>query len=332
MAHVGSMTRAWDEMVHAISTVIAPTPWSAKDALAVVTAEGITVMQGVPTQWALMLEHPDFDATDFSSLRIASSGAARLSSEQVREMQRRLGVPVVVRYTSTETSLGTGTTPEDAVDVVATTVGRPVPGVELMVAQEDGRPVARGEVGRVRLRSAAVMRGYWLDRDRQTPGAGTEALLDLEATAGVLDDDGWVTTGDFGSLDEQGNLRLVGRANELYIRGGYNVYPAEVEDLLSTHPAVGRCAVVGAPDDVLGEVGVAFVVPADGAAAPTLGELRDWSTRQLADYKAPDALVVLENLPLTPMMKVDKRALDEGARQAADGRAAEQRERRRKAG
>jgi acyl-CoA synthetase (AMP-forming)/AMP-acid ligase II len=334
MAHVGSMTRAWDEIAHAITTVITPTPWTAADALAVVTAERITVMQGVPTQWALMLESPAFEETDFSSLRIASSGAARLTSEQVREMRARLGVPVVVRYTSTETSLGTGTRPDDPIEVVATTVGRPVPGVELAVVDEEGRDVPTGTVGRVRLRSGAAMCGYWLDRHRQpeSPGSGTAHLIDHDATGAVVDRERWVTTGDFGSLDEGGNLRLAGRANELYIRGGYNVYPAEVEDVLSAHPSVGRCAVIGAPDDMLGEVGVAFVVAAESSEVPTLDELRAWTSASIADYKAPDSLVVLDSLPLTPMMKVDKRALEPRARQAAGDRSQERREHRRRAG
>ena len=142
-AHVGSMTRTWDEIANAVTTVITPTPWRAADTIRVIADERITVAQGVPTQWALVLAHPDLDGVDVSSLRIAGTGASRVPPELVAAMRARLGVPVVVRYTSTEASLGTGTVPGDPDDVVATTVGRPVPGVELAVVDDDGGEVAR---------------------------------------------------------------------------------------------------------------------------------------------------------------------------------------------
>jgi acyl-CoA synthetase (AMP-forming)/AMP-acid ligase II len=129
-------------------------------------------------------------------------------------------------------------------------------------------------------------------------------LVDPVASGAVLAPDGWLTTGDFGRLTPEGNLQLSGRAHERYIRGGYNVYPAEVEEALSSHPAIARAAVVGVADDVLGEVGVAVVVAAPGAQ-PDLASLRAHCAGELSDYKAPDALVVVDELPLTPMMKVD---------------------------
>jgi acyl-CoA synthetase (AMP-forming)/AMP-acid ligase II len=301
-AHVGYMTRPWDEIAHGITTVITPQPWSAATAIALLVSEGVTVGQGVPTQWALMLAHPDMEDADVSSLRIAGTGASRVPPELVRAMRERLGCPVVVRYTSTETSLGTGTRPDDPDEVVATTVGRPVPGVELEVVDDDGQTVAPGDVGRVRLRSGAVMRGYI--------GDGPDGvIIDHDATAAVLDDAGWVTTGDLGRLGADGNLRLVGRVAEMYIRGGYNVYPAEVEAVLGGHPGVGEVAVVGLPDPVLGEIGAAVVVAVPGVAVPELAALRALCSSRLADYKAPDRLVMIDQLPLTAMAKVDKRAL-----------------------
>jgi acyl-CoA synthetase (AMP-forming)/AMP-acid ligase II len=164
------------------------------------------------------------------------------------------------------------------------------------------------------------MRGYW----GRGPGRGrsVDELIDAEATAAVLSADGWVTMGDFGVLDQRGNLRLSGRTHERYIRGGYNVYPAEVEEVLSTHPAVERVAVVGAPDPVLGEIGVAVVVLAPGAGVD-LPTLRGHCVEQLSDYKAPDALVLVDEIPLTPMMKVDTRRLALLAERAAGDRLAE---------
>ncbi|HXQ61605.1 MAG TPA: class I adenylate-forming enzyme family protein [Acidimicrobiales bacterium] len=301
-AHVGYMTRPWDEIAHGVTTVIAPQPWSAATAIALLVGERVTVGQGVPTQWALMLAHPDFAGADVSRLRIAGTGAARVPPELVRAMRERLGCPVVVRYTSTETSLGTGTRPGDPDDVVATTVGRPVAGVDLELVDDRGQVVATGDVGRVRLRSEAAMRGY-------IGNLGSGEIIDATATAEVRDAAGWITTGDLGWVGSDGNLRLVGRVAEMYIRGGYNVYPAEVEAVLGGHRGVGEVAVVGVDDPVLGEVGVAVVVPAPGIAVPELGELRALCASRLADYKAPDRLVVVDQLPLTAMAKVDKRGL-----------------------
>jgi acyl-CoA synthetase (AMP-forming)/AMP-acid ligase II len=329
-AHVGSMTRMWDEAANGVTTVITPTPWKAADAVEIMAAERITVAQGVPTQWALVLARPELAETDLSSLRIAGTGASRVPAELVAAMREALQVPVVVRYTSTEASLGTGTVPGDPDEAVATSVGRPVPGVELRVTVDEAEgsdeadhraeALPPGDVGRVRLRSAAVMRGYWGGPPTGPGAAGL--VLDRAATDPVLAADGWLTTGDFGYLDDDRRLHLVGRANELYIRGGYNVYPAEVEGALGDHPGLDQVAVVGAPDPVLGEIGVAFVVLAtevEPDPALLLAGLRATARLTLADYKAPDRLVVVDRLPLTSMMKVDKRVLAEKATLETNG-------------
>jgi acyl-CoA synthetase (AMP-forming)/AMP-acid ligase II len=158
--------------------------------------------------------------------------------------------------------------------------------------------VEPGEVGTVTLRSRAVMRGYWRDPER---------------TAEAVTPDGWLVTGDLGRVGSDGNLRLVGRHTEMYIRGGYNVYPAEVENLLGDHAAITASAVVGAPavNDArgIGEIGVLFAVPRDAGAPPELAEVRGFVKERLADYKAPDALVLVDELPVTAMGKIDKRAL-----------------------
>lgn len=293
-AHVGYMTRPWDELAHVITTVITPSPWRAADALALISSERITVAQGVPTQWSLMLDHPDCATTDFSSLRLAGTGASTVSPALVARMRRELGVPVVVRYTSTEAALTTGTAVGDRDEQVANTVGRAADNVEIKLVDPSGNEVGPGEVGTLKCRSGAVMRRYWADP---------------EGSAAVVDKEGWLTIGDLGYLDLAGYLHLVGRHCEMYIRGGYNVYPAEVENALANHPGVARVAVVGRPDPILGEVGVAFLVAPLGVEAPRLGEIQQWCRDRLADYKAPDHLVVTDELPLTSMLKVDKVAL-----------------------
>jgi acyl-CoA synthetase (AMP-forming)/AMP-acid ligase II len=210
-------------------------------------------------------------------------------------MRKVLECPVITRYTSTEAGVCTSTLVGDDDETVATTVGRPAPEVDLRIVDTAGSgELPAGEIGEVCCRSPGMMRGYWRDEAH---------------TSEVIDDDGWLHTGDLGVVGADGNLRIVGRLKEMYIRGGYNVYPAEVEAALVEHPAVARAAVVGVPDAVLGEIGVAFVVPGPGAPPPTLDGLRAWCGDRLADYKAPDRLEVVDELPVTSMHKIDKRAL-----------------------
>ena len=145
-----------------------------------------------------------------------------------------------------------------------------------------------------------MMRGYWRD-----------PVL----TATVIDRDGWLHTGDLGYVGTDGNLRLVGRCKEMYIRGGYNVYPAEVETTLAAHPGVSQAAVLGHADDLLGERGAAFIVPTDPSSPPSLRELQDWCRAHIADYKAPEHLVIVDTLPLNATNKVDKTALARALRE-----------------
>jgi acyl-CoA synthetase (AMP-forming)/AMP-acid ligase II len=306
-AHVGFMTRVWDELMHVITTVVVPSPWTPEAALRLIDTERVTVCQGVPTQYRLMFDHPLFPSVDVSSLRVAGIGAARVPPELVVEMREKLGCPVVHRYASTESCLATGTRLDDDVDTICTTVGRPNGGVELKIVDDDGATLPDGEIGTVCLRSRAMMRGYWLEPER---------------TAEAIDGDGWLHTGDLGRIGDDGNLRLAGRNNEMYIRGGYNVYPIEVENLLGAHPAISACAVLGASvDDRLGEIGVVFAVPRrDAAGSPVgidLAELRSYVKQALADYKAPDLLMIVDELPLTSIGKIDKKMLQPRADELA---------------
>jgi acyl-CoA synthetase (AMP-forming)/AMP-acid ligase II len=289
-AHAGYLAKLWEQLAWGITVVVGAQPWSAEAMLRQLTDERITVAGGVPTQWAKVVELPGLADADLSALRLCLSATAPAPPELVARMTERLGAPVVVRYAMTESPSITGTEPGERPEVLYRTVGRPQEGVEVELRDGDGD----GDVGTVHVRSTCAMRGYWRDE---------------EATAAAFTDDGWLRSTDLGRFDGDGNLVLVGRAGDMYIRGGYNVHPLEVEHALADHPAVAQAAVVGVPRPVIGEIGVAFVVPADRAAPPSAVELQTWCREQLADYKAPDEVVVVDALPLTPMLKVDKAAL-----------------------
>jgi acyl-CoA synthetase (AMP-forming)/AMP-acid ligase II len=292
-AHAGYMGRLWDQLEKGITLVICPPGLPPADMVRLVAAERITVFGAVPTQWERLLRLPDVDGVDLSHVRIGTSASAPIRPEVVKEIAERLGFPLIVRYAMTESPTITGTEPEDPPDVQFRTVGRPQRGMEVAVSAGDGRAGA-GEVGQIRVRGGCVMRGYW-----HAP----------ELTAAAFDDEGWLVSGDLGYLREDGNLAIVGRATDLYIRGGYNIYPAEVEAVLALHPRVASVSVVGVPAPRIGEIGVAFVVPADPEKPPTLEELRQAVRIELSDYKAPDRLEIVGQLPVNAMMKVDKKAL-----------------------
>jgi acyl-CoA synthetase (AMP-forming)/AMP-acid ligase II len=268
--------------------------WRAADALEQTAHLRLTTVAGIPTQVALMLRVPGFDDLDLSSVKVLVIGGGPATPALVREARERFGAPVMMRYSSTEVGSGLGTAPDADPEDAEISVGRPHPGIELTVRDATDRPVDQGEIGEVCLKSAATMTGYYRDP---------------AATAAVMTADGAVRTGDLGWVDEKGRLRLVGRSKEMYVRGGYNVYPIEVEGVLAAHPAVAEMAVVPTPDPVMGEIGVAVVVLREGHLAPSLAELRSTGAGQLAAYKLPEAMRVVDSLPRTAMEKIDRRAL-----------------------
>jgi acyl-CoA synthetase (AMP-forming)/AMP-acid ligase II len=221
-------------------------------ALARVAAERITVLPGAPTLYQSILDHPDRHRYDLSSLRIAVTGAADIPVELIRRVHDELPFPTIVTgYGLTEAGTATATAPGDDVETIATTVGRPRPGFELRLVDGNDADVGPGETGEVLLRGGSVMSHY---------------LDDPEATKKALSDEGWLRTGDLGVLDERGCLRIVGRSKDMFIVGGFNAYPAEIENLLLRHADIRQAAVIGVPDERLGEEVKAFVVPRPGAA------------------------------------------------------------------
>ncbi|WP_334143781.1 class I adenylate-forming enzyme family protein [Rhabdothermincola sp.] len=292
-ASLGPMTKLPGNLMRGGTTYLIDR-WQARLALELTERHRLTTVAGIPTQVALMLADPDFEGFDLSSVRAIVMGGGPATPALVREARTRFRAPVAIRYSCTEAGIGLGTAFDAPAEDAELSVGRPHPGVELAILDRDLRPVGPGEIGEVCLRSPASMSGYWHDP---------------EATAAAFTPDGFVRTGDLGRVDEQGRLRLAGRRKEMYVRGGYNVYPVEVEAVLAEHPAVAEVAIVARPDPVMGEIGVAAVVARAGSPLPTLDELRTFARDRLAHHKLPERLVLLDALPLTPAEKVDRRAL-----------------------
>jgi len=291
-AHVGFMTKLpWYLRLGTTTHILGR--WRAADALACIAEHRIPSIGGVAPQIALLLRE-DVEAYDLDCVQTLIVGGAASPPGMVREAKARFGAAYSIRYSSTESGgCGTGTALDADDEEALHTVGRPRGGIEVSIRSEGGRRLPAGEVGQVWLRTPTRMACYWSASD------DTRA-----AFAGH-----WLRTGDLGLLDERGLLRLAGRSSDLFIRGGYNVYPAEVEGLLADHPLVAEAVVIPRPDDVMGELGVAVVVPVEPAHPPTLDEIRAFLAPKLARYKLPEGLRIVDALPLTSMQKVDRRAL-----------------------
>jgi acyl-CoA synthetase (AMP-forming)/AMP-acid ligase II len=265
-----------------------------------VAEEAVTVLPGPPTVYQSILDHPARDRHDLSSLRVAVTGAADIPVELIRRIDHELPFSTIITgYGLTEAGTATATSPGDDVETIATTVGRPRPGFELRIAGAKGHDVPAGEPGEILLRGGSIMARYLDD-----PGATAEALTP----------DGWIRTGDLGVLDDRGCLRIVGRAKDMFIVGGFNAYPAEIENTLLRHPDIQQAAVIGVPDERLGDVGMAFVVTRPGTAT-TGADIIRWSRDQMANYKVPRVVEILGELPLNATGKVMKDALRERAAQ-----------------
>ncbi|MFC4015950.1 AMP-binding protein [Nonomuraea purpurea] len=272
-----------------------PIPIFTPDALmSLISAERITVLAGPPTLFHRLLDELDRGSWDVSSLRVAICGAAAVPSALITRLVERVGLKRMINaYGLMEGTVVSMTRAGDPIDVIANTTGRAVPGIEVKVVDDDGKPVAPGERGEILQRGYGVMRGYWNEPAR---------------TAEAIDAGGWLHTGDVGVLDAAGNLAIVDRKKELYIVNGFNVSPAEVESLLLREGSLAQTAVVGVPDPVTGEAGLAFVVPRPGAA-PDPEALLGWARANMSNFKVPRRIVVVDALPANVNGKVDKPAL-----------------------
>ncbi|GAA3097681.1 FadD3 family acyl-CoA ligase [Streptomyces goshikiensis] len=263
--------------------------------LANVAAERISVLPGPPTLHQSLLDHAHLDHHDLSALRLVVTGAAVVPLRLVERLRGELRIATVLTaYGLSEASgIVTMCRRGDPAEVIAQTSGRPVPGTEVRIADPEGAPLPAGRAGEVWVRGHHVMRGYFEDPAE---------------TARAITPDGWLRTGDVGVLDADGNLRITDRIKDMFIVGGFNAYPAEIEQLLGLHPDIADVAVVGVPDPRLGEVGKAYAVRRPGATV-TADDLIAWSRREMANYKVPREVEFVGELPRNAGGKVLKREL-----------------------
>ena len=277
------------------ATMIPHPVFDVPSVMARIGAERVSVLPGPPAIYQTILNHPDLDTFEMSTLRLAVTGAAPVPVPMIEAMRDRLGFEVVVTgYGLTEASgIATMCRHDDPPSTISATSGRAIDDVEVRVVGPDGAELRRGEPGEIVVRGYNVMDGYFDDP---------------EATAAAIDADGWLHTGDIATMDADGYVAITDRLKDMFICGGFNAYPAEIEATMLAHRAVGQVAVVGRPDDRLGEVGHAFVVPAPGAAADEAAgaELVEWCRERMANYKAPRGVTFADELPLTASGKVRK--------------------------
>ncbi len=277
------------------TTIVPHAVFDVPSVLARVAEERISMLPGPPTLYASILDAPGRASLDLSSLRLAVTGAAPVPVPLIERMREELTFETVLTaYGLTEaTGVVTMCRQDDDPETISRTSGRAIPDVEVRIVDDSGTEVERGSPGEIVARGYNVMQGYFEDP---------------EATAEAIDELGWLHTGDIGVMDEQGNVTITDRKKDMFVVGGFNAYPAEIEGTLLRHPAVAQVAVVGVPDDRMGEVGMAFVIPRPGASVDP-DEVIAWARERMANYKVPRRVAVVEALPLNASGKVLKHEL-----------------------
>ena len=292
--HSFGMKVGWVACLIAGAVMVPMPQFDVRAAAQSIERDRINFLPGPPTIFQMLLTEKERQDFDCSSLRGGTTGAATVPPVLVDRIRSELGMrDLITAYGMTECVNITGCRPGDSVDLIAQTCGVAIPGNAVIVVDADGAELPRGQAGEIRVRGQGVMLGY---------------LDDPAATAEAIDAEGWLHTGDVGWMDEAGYLRITDRLKDMYISGGFNVYPAEVEKLLANHPAIAMVAVVGVLDDRMGEVGRAFVVLRPGAIADQTS-LIAWSRENMANYKVPRGFVFVDELPRNASGKVLKTEL-----------------------
>jgi long-chain acyl-CoA synthetase len=269
-------------------------------ALEIIERDQVTVFQGVPTMYNAMLHANGADSADASTLRLCMSGGAAIPVELIRGFEEKFGCAILEGYGLSETSPVASFNHPDK-ERKAGSIGTPIEGVEMQVWDDDGNEVAQGEVGEIVIRGHNIMKGYW---DRP------------EATDEAITGEGWFRSGDMAKVDEDGYFFIVDRKKDLIIRGGYNVYPREVEEVLYEHPAIQEAAVLAVPDEKLGEEVGAAVVLKNGESLDA-ADLKAYVKEQMAAYKYPRQVWFVDELPKGPTGKILKREIELPAEVAA---------------
>ena len=282
----------WVSALAAGMTVFPVASFEPEAVLRLIERERISVLMGPPTIFHALMEHPRFGDYDISSLRVGHTGAANVPVDLIRAGREVFGFDLfLTSFGQTETTaLVTVNYPDSDFETIARSVGVPLPGVEVKIADETGVERPQGESGELLVRGPNVMQGYFEDP---------------EQTAATIDADGWLHTGDVACLGPNGTIRILDRLKDVVIVGGFNAYPAEIENILRSHPAIADICVIGWPDERMGEVCAACVVPRPGLRL-TLSELTGWSRERMANYKVPRHLFLVEDFPRTPLGKIQK--------------------------
>ncbi|WP_338449881.1 class I adenylate-forming enzyme family protein [Niallia oryzisoli] len=282
-------------VLYEVKAVILET-FNAKKVLQLIEQEKITVHVGVPSMYILELKELTAHPYDLTSLRKAFIAGAPCPVETIRRVKKEMNCVVQNSYGMTETSLGLTYTNFDDDDIVhAETVGKAIPGVELKVVNDSRREVPIGDIGELACKTPGLMKGYYNLPDK---------------TKEAIDEDGWFYTGDLVSINKDGYVKIVGRKKDMIIRGGYNIYPTEIEELFYLHPSIIEAAIVGLPNTVLGEASCAALVVKENSKE-TIEDFERFIKDKIADYKKPDHIVLLKELPKTASGKVKKHVLKE---------------------
>ena len=304
--HTFGYKAGWMSCILRGATIVPFQVFDVPKVLAMVEQEHITVLPGPPTVLHDILDYPDRASFDLSSLRLTITGVAMVPVTLVERLRDEMTFETIITgYGLTET---TGTAAmcrhDDDPETIANFSGRAIPDTEVRIVDDDGNEVPRGQPGEVVVQGYNVMEGYF-----EEP----------EETAATIDADGWLHTGDIGVMDERGYVKITDRKKDMFIVGGFNAYPAEIENTLLRNRALAQVAVIGVPDDRLGEVGMAFVVPRPGETVDP-DDLIAWAKAEMANYKVPRAVEVVDALPLNASGKVLKYELRARAAQRSTRR------------
>lgn len=294
--HTFGYKAGWSACLVRGATIVPMATFDVAEMVRQIEQNRITFIPGPPTIYQSLLQELAGDRPrDFSSLRVAVTGAAPVPPVLVERMRSELGMSNIVNgYGMTECGCISMTRQGDDALTVSNTCGVPLPGLEVRCVGDDGQDVDTGKAGELWVRGYGVMRGY---------------LDDPAATADAIDSDGWLHTGDIGTIDDRGYLKITDRKKDMFISGGFNVYPAEIEAILAKHPAIAQAAVIGVPDERMGEQGKAFILPRTGCEAPSEAEIAAWARQEMANYKVPRSFVIVDDLPRNAAGKVLKTEL-----------------------